>query len=177
MGPVSVSNTSTPVDVSVSLAVPAVLPTGDLISLATSTAPSVVDSTLSQPSNSISQIVPSFDLFINLNLINLMTGVLFPLKPKSQVIKSSSVMAIRTSLLRSVETTFYKNLKNPMDIVVTNEHAPIKTLINILLSSILSATNLINMEESQLLWALVVNSCLLALIRRILFAFFKKGRR
>lgn len=62
---------------------------------------------------------------------------------------------IYASLFKSMEATFYETLKNYMDTVMTDEHTPIKALINILLSSISSTTNLMSLDESQMmgLWS------------------------
>lgn len=63
-----------------------------------------------------------------------MTGVLFISKLKWLAIKIAYVVAICTILFRSVEATFHETLMNYVDIVMTNEHGPLKNLINMLLS-------------------------------------------
>lgn len=84
-------------------------------------------------------------------------GILFPPKSEWQVIQSTSVVAIRASLLRDLETIFNETLKNCMDNVMTDKHTSIEVLRDVLLSSMLSTTNLISLEESQPMGALVVD--------------------
>lgn len=52
---------------------------------------------------------------------------------------------------------FLRNSENCVDTMMTDEHAPTEALINILLSSTLSATNLMSLEESQPIWDLVLD--------------------
>lgn len=70
--------------------------------------------------------------------------------------RSTSVAAIRASLFKSMEITFYETLKNIVKLVMTDEHDPLKALVNMLLSSMSSTMNLINLEDSQPMWVLVV---------------------
>lgn len=124
---------------------------------ATPVVPLVIDSVLVQVSTLAFEIVPSFDSFLNFSLDDLILEVLFPPKSNWQTIESASVWFIRTNLFKIVEAMFYETLVNCVDSVMTFEHIPSEALIDMLLFSMSSATNLIGLEESNPLRALIVD--------------------
>lgn len=76
----------------------------------------------------------------------------------------ASMVAICTSLIKNVETTFYGTSKHYGDTVIIDEYAYIDVLRDIILSSISRATNMMRLEESQSMQALVAKFLLPALI-------------
>lgn len=108
--------------------------------------PPVVDPPTIQVSTLATPIAPSLGSFLDLNLNGLMMGVLFLPKPNLLAVKSASAVAIHTILFRNVDVNFYETLKNCMYLVMSDEHAPIKVLINMLLSFMSNPTNLMSLE-------------------------------
>lgn len=99
----------------------------------------------STPVNALpSSIILPPRLFLDLGL---MTGVLFQLKSDLLALYFESMKAIHADLLKSIGAIFHEILNNCVNMIIIDEHVSLNSLISMLLFSMSSATNLVNLED------------------------------
>lgn len=84
--------------------------------------------------------------FLDLDFDGLMKEIIFC--QNGLLLSLSSWQPSTLVYLKSVEPTFYNTLKNCVNTIMTNEHVPLKSLVNMLLSSTSNVINLMSLEDT-----------------------------